>query len=89
VIGSIEVAMAQYDGALRKLNAAESAFQLQRTQTDRIEAQFKAGEIDRVALRTAELELVSAELARSDATAQAQDALGAVEDALEQPLESR
>ncbi|HJT17278.1 MAG TPA: TolC family protein [Thermoanaerobaculia bacterium] len=89
VIGSIEIASAQYDSALKKLNAAESAFQLQRTQTDRIEAQFKAGQIDRVALRTAELELVSAELARADATAQAQDALGAIEDALEQPLESR
>jgi outer membrane protein, heavy metal efflux system len=87
IIAAVDVASAQYDGALKKLNAANSALQLQRTQTDAARRSFDAGQIDRVALRSAELELAAAELAFSDAVTQAQQALGAFEDAVEQPLE--
>ena len=86
VIASTEVAVAQYQSALRRLTAAQSALALQRTQTDAVEKSFKAGEADRVAMRTAELELVSAQLALVDSTTLAQQALGALEDAVEQPV---
>jgi len=86
VIGSTEIATAQYDSALKRMNAATSALQLQRTQTDAVQRSFNAGEADRVALRTSELELVSAELALVESVMQAQQALGALEDAVEQPL---
>jgi outer membrane protein, heavy metal efflux system len=86
VIASTEVATAQYDSALKRMNAATSMLQLQRSQTDAVRRSFNAGEADRVALRTSELELVLAQLALVDSAVQAQQALGALEDAIEQPL---
>ena len=86
VIASTEVAVAQYQSALRRVTAAQSALALQRSQTDAVEKSFKAGEADRVALRTSQLELVAAQLAAVDSAMQAQMALGALEDAVEQPV---
>lgn len=86
IIAATDEASALYQNALAKLNAANSAAQLQRTQTEAAQRSFNAGQIDRVALRTAELEFATAELAYADTLAQAQQALGALEDAVEQPL---
>jgi len=51
-----------------------------------VQRQFNAGEIDRLALRSSELEAEAARLARIDALIDLQTALGAVEDALQRPL---
>jgi outer membrane protein, heavy metal efflux system len=86
IIAATDEASALYQNALAKLNSANSAMQLQRMQTEAAQRSFNAGQIDRVALRTAELELATSELAYADTLAQAQQALGALEDAVEQPL---
>jgi outer membrane protein TolC len=86
IIAATDQAREQYQHALAKLSDANGALELQRGLLEAARRSFNAGQIDRVALRTAELELTSAELARADALAQAQHALGALEDAVEQPL---
>jgi outer membrane protein TolC len=86
VIAATEEASARYQQALAKLTETSAVVQMQRSQAEAAGRSFNAGEIDRVALRTTELELATAELARADAVAQAQQALGALEDAIEQPL---
>ena len=51
-----------------------------------VEAQFKAGAVDRLEVLGATLELAAAQLTRLDAQAQAQQAFGALEDAIQSPL---
>ena len=53
-----------------------------------IEAQFKAGEIDHLALLAAEMETVTAERARLDVLLEAQQALNSLEDSLRTPINS-
>ena len=89
VIGAVEEGSARYRDATQKLQAAAGVVSLQQQQLDAAQRMFNAGETDRVALRLAEVELHTAELAQADAIAQAQEAAGALEDALEQPLTSR
>jgi cobalt-zinc-cadmium efflux system outer membrane protein len=48
---------------------------------------FHAGEVDRLALLSAQLELVSAALSRLGALLAVQQAQGLLEDALQRPLE--
>ncbi|HYS53050.1 MAG TPA: TolC family protein [Thermoanaerobaculia bacterium] len=86
VIAAADEASEVYRQALAKVEETASILSLQRAQLDAAQRSFNAGQIDRVALRTAELEFAAAELARTDAVAQAQQALGALEDAIEQPL---
>ena len=86
VIGSLDQASAAYADARRKLAEATSVMEAQEQQTEAARKSFNVGESDRVALRTAELELETARLAHADAVAQAQTAFGALEDAVEQPL---
>ena len=51
-----------------------------------VEAQFKAGAVDRLEVLGATLELAAAQLTRLDAQAQAQQAFGLLEDAIQSPL---
>ena len=51
-----------------------------------VEAQFKAGAVDRLEVLGATLELAAAQLTRLDAQAQAQQAFGSLEDAIQSPL---
>ena len=88
-IGEIERALAQYRSAAAE--STEAARRLTVIQTEREEAAVKAleaGEGDRLSVATARLQSAAAERARLDALARAQTALGALEDALQQPLES-
>ncbi len=86
VIAATDEATERYRQALARVGAASAVIEMQTTQVEAARRSFNAGEIDRVALRTAELELAAAQLARADAVAQAQQGLGALEDAVEQPL---
>lgn len=72
--------------AREKLAAAESLLKSQQTQFAAVQRQFDAGEIDRLALRSSELEVAAARLARADAWIELQQSLGAVEDALQRPV---
>ena len=88
-IEEIERALAQYRSAAAE--STEAARRLTVIQTEREEAAVKAleaGEGDRLSVATARLQSAAAERARLDALARAQTALGALEDALQQPLES-
>lgn len=87
-IGEIERALAQYRSATAEWS--ESARRLIAIRTEREEAAVKAleaGEGDRLAVAMTRLESVTAERARLDALARVQTALGALEDAVQQPLE--
>jgi outer membrane protein, heavy metal efflux system len=86
VIAAVEEASVRYRDALAKSEEAETVLTMQREQVDATRRSFEAGAIDRVALRTAELELESAALARAEARAQEPEALGALQDAVEEPL---
>lgn len=86
VLASLDAAAQGVRFAREKLAAAESLVKSQETQFATVQKQFDAGEIDRLALRSSELEVAAARLARADAWIELQQALGAVEDALQRPL---
>lgn len=72
--------------ASNKLTIAEALLASREKQQRAVAAQFNAGETDRLALTSAEVELISIQLARLEAWNRAQQALGLVEDALQRPL---
>lgn len=84
-LGAIDLATAAYRETLAKVRAADGLIaDLTRT-TAVARRQLAAGAISRLDLGILELELATRELARLDAAVQAQQALGAVEDALQMP----
>ena len=86
VVGEIDRAMAGYEAASRKAATAEALLVDQRRQRQTAQRLFEAGETARLALAAAELEVFTIELSRLDAIVKAQQALGALEDAVQQPL---
>ncbi len=86
VIGEIDRALADYSGALQNLATAESLFATQKEQEQFTQTRFKSGDVDRLALLSAQLELQSIALSRLRAFYGAQQALGLLEDAVERPL---
>lgn len=87
-IGEIEQSLADYREMTSKLAVADRLLTAQRKAAASAEAQFRAGETDRVDLVGAQVELAAAELARADTLIQAQQSLGALEDALRHPLDA-
>ena len=85
-IGEIEVALAGYRASREKLVTAEALLVAQNDQLRKAEASFKAGETDRVALLGTQLEMSQIALSRVDALAKTQQALGALEDAVQSPM---
>jgi outer membrane protein, heavy metal efflux system len=87
-IGEIETALIRYRVAFEQWQ--EAGDQLISVQRDREEAARRAlavGEGDRLAVAIAQLETVTAARVRLDALADVQNAMGALEDAMQQPLE--
>jgi outer membrane protein, heavy metal efflux system len=87
VIGEIDLGLAGYEAALRKLVRAEALVSDNERQQRSTQAMFDAGEADRLALLGAHLELLSSRLSRLDALVQSQQSLGLLEDALQRPLD--
>ncbi len=87
VIGEIGRGLAGYRAAIEKLKVADSVLSDKEKQQQSVQAMFNAGESDRLALLGARLELVSITLARLDALVKAQQSLGALEDAIQYPLD--
>ncbi|WP_177229192.1 TolC family protein [Dyella sp. OK004] len=83
----IAAASAKYDAALRALNAARGGQQAAQKLQRQIELGHAHGEDDRVAVLNAQLAALAAGQAELTALDQAQQALGAVEDAVRAPLE--
>jgi cobalt-zinc-cadmium efflux system outer membrane protein len=85
IIAAFDVARATLTAAREKLDAARSLLASEEEQLRSTQRQFNAGEIDRVSMRSTELEAEAARLAVVDATIDEQAALGAVEDAAQWP----
>lgn len=71
-----------------KWQAAEQQLLIQQDNLHSTEAQFQAGETDRLALLGAELENAVAERSRLDVLAETQQVLNALEDTLRYPIAS-
>lgn len=85
-IGEIDRASAGYRAAFEKLRTAGTMFETQEKQFKSSESLVKAGETDRLALVSAQVELDVAAVSRLDALVEAQQSLGALEDAVQVPL---
>lgn len=86
-VGEIDLALAGALAALQKLETAETLLTARKKQQQSVQAMFDAGEMDRLDLLSARLELNTSELSRLDALVQAQQSLGLLEDALQRPID--
>jgi outer membrane protein, heavy metal efflux system len=87
VIGELERALAGYHAALHTLETADAVLSGRKRAQQSTQALFQAGEADRLALVSAQLEIDASALARLDALVKAQQALGLLEDAIQRPLD--
>jgi len=85
-MGDIDQTVIGFRMASNKLTIAEALLASREKQQRAVAAQFNAGETDRLALTSADVELISIQLARLEAWNRVQQALGLLEDALQQPL---
>lgn len=89
VIGAIDAADRAYRTATQALATADALFFDERSRQRQVKASFTAGESDRPTLVAAELESTLIQSAQFDAVVSQRQALGALEDALQQPLLNR
>ncbi len=89
IIAQANGALTKYRGALAAANQASHSAAFSEERLTGIRRATELGEIDALTLATAQLETVVAEQSRLTALAGAQSALGALEDAVERPLEDR
>ncbi len=78
--------LADYEAALNKVSLADALVAAQRTRLQRLRRTFEAGQTDRLALALATRLLYVDELAHLDAGVEVQQALGALEDAMQLPF---
>jgi outer membrane protein TolC len=87
-IGEMEIALARYKGTRTELNDADRTLvAIETTRTAAMQRAVTAGEEDRLSLSGVRIEGAVAARARLDAERRLQGALGALEDAVQQPLE--
>ena len=89
VMSAIDSAAVAYRTAARSLTAANALVTDARRRAQQVAASFRAGAVDRPTLVTAETELAAVQASQFDALVLQKEALGALEDALEQPLFDR
>jgi outer membrane protein TolC len=87
-VGEIELAIAAYGEARRKLATADALVERQRQRLKSMHESFAAGAVGRVDLLQIQLELAAVERARATAFTGAQFARGALEDALQREIGS-
>lgn len=85
-IARIETARLSYTGALSELDRAQALSTTRRTALASIEGGVQAGELDRLESARARLTVFEAERLELLAMRRTQDALGALEDAIQRPL---
>jgi len=86
VVAEIERGVAAYRAALEKSATADSLLVNLEKQAGVLRARFEAGDVSRSEVITGQVELAAARLARADAVAKAQQALGQLEEALQSPV---
>jgi outer membrane protein TolC len=89
ILGAIDQAAAAYRTANQSVATGDRLLADDQRRVSDVKTQFQAGQIDRVALVTAELGVAATALSRFDAVAAQRQAIGALEDALQQPLFDR
>jgi cobalt-zinc-cadmium efflux system outer membrane protein len=87
VIGEVDAALAGYRDALRKLETADTLVNNQRERMQAMQESLDAGATDRLEFLQTRLELGAAELSRTQAVIEAQQALGSLEDAVRRPID--
>lgn len=87
VINEIERATASYRLVIQELETAEALLAVASSRLQLLRARLKTGEAQQVYLLNAQLEVESAALARVEARVRAQQAFGALEDAVHRPLD--
>jgi outer membrane protein TolC len=85
-ISEIDGALAGYDAALKESATAHALLADLRRQLDSVRAQAKLGEVDGLALADAESAYCAGAQNQQDTLVKAQQALGALEDAVQSPL---
>jgi outer membrane protein TolC len=86
-IGEMKIALASYQGSLAEFaDADQRLIRIQQVREAAMRRAVAAGEEDRLALLGVQLEAAVASRARVDALRRVQSALGALEDAVQQPL---
>jgi outer membrane protein TolC len=87
-IGEMEIALARYNGALAELtDIQQRLLRIQQAREAAMRRAFEAGEEDRLVLAGVRVEGAVVARARLDALRRTESALGALEDAVQQPLE--
>jgi outer membrane protein TolC len=86
IVGAIDEATAAYRTAAQSIATGDKLLADDQRHEDQIASQFRVGQIDRVTLVTAEVEVATTALSRFDAVVRQRQAIGALEDALQQPL---
>jgi cobalt-zinc-cadmium efflux system outer membrane protein len=86
VSGEIDRALAARAASQGQLQQIGALLDTQRKHVQSVEAMVKAGAADQLDLRSAQLEVATAELARLEAMVKAQQAVGQLEDAVQVPL---
>ena len=86
LISDIDRALTSYRAATGQLAALESLAALQQQQSEAVAAQIKAGAADPLDLLNARLELGASRLAQLDGRIRLQQAVGALEDAMQHPI---
>jgi cobalt-zinc-cadmium efflux system outer membrane protein len=86
VVAKSERALAIYTAALKEGGEAQSLYQLQETQLQRVQQTIRAGADNRLSLDGMQIQLSVLAQARLDALGRAQRALGDLEDAVQRPL---
>lgn len=87
VIGEQEQAAAAWYSALNELQHSRKLLEEQRSRMEQTQSQFEMGYLDRLDLTTSRLELQIAEAAVTESNIKVQQALGRLEDAVQQPLD--
>lgn len=87
VIGEIDKAVAGYEMAQRKMATVASLIEDLNKREKAAEAMYRVGEIPKLAVATAQLELTANELAGLNARIECQQALGLLEDAMQSPAD--
>jgi outer membrane protein TolC len=87
VIGDIEQAVASFRANETNVKALQGLITSQEAQQRSVAAQFQAGATDRLEMLTAQIELNATELTRLEAQLKLHQAFGALEDAIQRPLD--
>jgi cobalt-zinc-cadmium efflux system outer membrane protein len=86
IIGAVDQAEAAYGTATRTVATADALLADEERLERQVEGAFRAGQVDRPTLVAAQLGAAATAVSRFDALVQQMQAIGALEDALQQPL---